>query len=273
MTAFDVTGYGVGLRRAMLRELEAQPATEVDFWEVAPENWMELGGALGRRFRAFTERHTLLCHGLSLNLGGPGPLDLAFIRHLREFLDRHGARGYSEHLSYCADDGQLYDLLPMPFTRAAVEHVAARIRVVQDILERPIAIENVSYYCAPGAQMSELEFLSAVLERADCRLLLDVNNVYVNSVNHGYDAESFLRALPAARIAYAHIAGHQRRAPDLLIDTHGAAIDESVWQLLATAYRHFGVFPTLLERDFDLPPVPDLLREAQCIQVLQRQHG
>ncbi len=256
----------------MLRELTTEDDSGIAFWEVAPENWMEVGGAHGRRFRAFSERHAILGHGLSLNLGGPGPLDEVFIKRLRDFLDRHGVRGYSEHLSYCADDGQLYDLLPIPFTPAAVEHVVSRIAHVQDLLGRRIAIENVSYYCAPGAEMSELEFITSVLERADCLLLLDVNNIYVNSVNHGYDAEAFLRGLPGDRIAYGHTAGHLKRAPDLIIDSHGETVDERVWQLLDLAYRHFGVFPTVLERDFNLPPLTALLDEARRIETLQHSH-
>ena len=187
----------------------------------------------------------------------------------RAVFDRHGARCYSEHLSYCADDGQLYDLLPIPFTAAAVNHVATRIARVQDLLGRRIAIENVSYYCAPGAEMSELEFVNAVLERADCALLLDLNNIYVNSINHGYDATAFLRGLPAARIAYAHVAGHHVEAVDLLIDTHGAAVVDPVWDLLAAAYADHGVFPTLLERDFNLPPLDVLLAEVARIGELQ----
>ena len=272
MAAFDVDGHGLGLRRAMLRELQAADSSGLGFWEVAPENWLEVGGAQGRHFRAFTASHAVLCHGLALNLGGPAPLDEIFIKRLREFLDVHGVRGYSEHLSYCADDGQLYDLLPIPFTSAAVDYVARRIARVQDLLGRRIAIENVSYYCAPGAEMSELEFINAVLERADCLLLLDLNNIYVNSINHAYDAAAFLRGLPAERIAYAHIAGHHQRRPDLLVDSHGETVIAPVWQLLATAYARFGVFPTLLERDFNLPPLAELLREAERIQHLQQAH-
>ena len=272
MAAFDVGGHGLGLRRAMLRELQTEDSSGIDFWEVAPENWLEVGGAHGRHFRAFTASHAVLCHGLALNLGGPAPLDEIFIKRLRGFLDVHGVRGYSEHLSYCADHGQLYDLLPIPFTSAAVEYVASRIARVQELLGRRIAIENVSYYCAPGAEMSELEFITAVLERADCLLLLDLNNIYVNSINHAYDADAFLRGLPAERIAYGHIAGHHQRAPDLLVDTHGEAVIEPVWRLLASAYAQFGVFPTLLERDFNLPPFADLLTEAGRIQRLQQAH-
>ncbi len=273
MSAFGVAGHGLGLRRAILRELDSDTDTGIDFWEVAPENWMEIGGTQSRRFRAFTEQHAVLAHGLALNLGGPAPLDEVFIKRLRQFLDSHGVRGYSEHLSYCADDGQLYDLLPIPFTKDAVHHVAARIARVQDLLGRQIAIENVSYYCAPGAQMSELEFLCEVLARADCLLLLDVNNIYVNSVNHGYDPQQFLRQLPGERIAYGHIAGHQQRAPDLIVDTHGEPVIDAVWSLLDCAYENFGVFPTVLERDFNLPPLAELLGEARHIADLQLAHG
>lgn len=262
-----VQGSGLGLRRALMGPLEDQPPA-IGFMEVAPENWIDIGGPLGRRFRAFTERYPFVCHGLSLNLGGSAPLDEAFVRRVGQFLDQHQVRCYSEHLSYCADDGHLYDLMPIPFIEEAVEHVAARIRRVQDILGRRIAIENVSYYCAPGARMREIEFINAVLERADCQLLLDVNNIYVNSINHGYDAGEFLRALPAERIAYAHVAGHYVEAEDLIVDTHGADVIDPVWDLLATAYEHFGVFPTLLERDFNLPPLPALLGEVARIDAL-----
>jgi len=262
-------GKGLGLRRGLMAELEAGWPAAIDFLEVAPENWLDLGGRDGRRFAALAERAPLICHGLSLNLGGSAPLDEPFVRRLKQFLARHGARVYSEHLSYCADEGYLYDLLPIPFTAEAVRHVARRIARVQDMLERRIAIENASYYCAPGAEMSELDFIRAVLAEADCDLLLDVNNVYVNSVNHGYDAGAFLAALPGERIVYGHVAGHEREDEDLIIDTHGAAVVDPVWSLLAEAYAVHGVFPTLLERDFMLPPLADLMHELARIGELQ----
>ncbi len=252
-----------------MAELEAGWPAAIDFLEVAPENWLDLGGRDGRRFAALAERAPLVCHGLSLNLGGSAPLDEPFIRRLKQFLARHDAPVYSEHLSYCADDGYLYDLLPIPFTTEAVRHVAQRIARVQDMLGRRIAIENASYYCAPGAEMSELEFIRAVLAEADCELLLDVNNVYVNSVNHGYDAATFLAALPGERIVYGHVAGHELEDEDLIIDTHGAAVGDPVWSLLTRAYAAHGVFPTLLERDFKLPPLAELLREIAVIGELQ----
>lgn len=268
-TTYAVNGKGLGLRRALMRPLEADLPESIDFLEVAPENWIDLGGHLGRRFRRFTERIPFVCHGLSLNIGGPAPLDEAFVKRVRTFLDTHNVRCYSEHLSYCADDGHLYDLMPIPFTEAAVRHVAERIRHAQDILGRRLAMENVSYYCAPGAEMSEIEFINEVLEQADCDLLLDVNNIYVNSVNHGYDRHDFLQRLPAARIAYVHVAGHYNEAEDLIVDTHGADVIDPVWDLLAETYRHFGVIPTLLERDFNIPPLPQLMQEVDKIAGLQ----
>jgi uncharacterized protein (UPF0276 family) len=245
---------------------------DIDFMEVAPENWMNVGGRLGREFRHFTERFPFVCHGLSLSLGGPSPLDETFLRRMRHFFDQFGIVYYSEHLSYCSDDGHLYDLMPIPFTAEAVRYVAARIRRTQEILERRIAIENVSYYAAPGAELSEIEFINAVLEEADCDLLLDVNNIYVNSINHRYDPVRFLQGLPGTRIAYGHIAGHYTEDEDLLVDTHGAAVISSVWDLLDLAYDTFGVFPTLLERDFNFPPVDELLAEVRHISDIQGKH-
>ena len=266
---FPVAGAGLGLRRALLAELEQHGTAGIDFFELAPENWIGVGGALGRRLRQFTERHPFVAHGLSLSLGGPGPLDEELVVDVRGFLDAHGIRAYTEHLSYCTDEGHLYDLMPIPFTGEAVRHVAARIRRVQEILERPIAIENVSYYAAPGAELSEIEFIKAVLEEADCGLLLDVNNIYVNAINHGYPALDFLRALPAGRVWYLHVAGHYVEAPDLRVDTHGADVCEAVWSLLAAAYAHCGPAPTLLERDFNFPPLAELLGEIDRVRTLQ----
>ena len=266
----QIRGAGLGLRRSYIGEIAANPPGQVDFYEIAPENWMHLGGSYGKLFRAVSERHTVICHGLSLSLGGPAPLDENFLAALKPFLEAHRVPIYSEHLSYCGDDGLLYDLMPMPFTADAVAYVAERIRRTQEILERRIAIENISYYAAPGQEMTEIDFLNAVLEQADCDLLLDINNIYVNSVNHGYDPMSFLKNIPAQRIAYAHVAGHYQEAPDFLVDTHGAPIVDPVWSLLEQAFRLFGVVPTLLERDFNLPPLQELLSEIDLLRTLQR---
>jgi uncharacterized protein len=269
---YPVQGAGLGLRRDFMSALPAAgPApAPVSFWEIAPENWLDVGGRDGRRLRAITERTPLVCHGLSLNLGGYAPLDVTYLHRLRRFLDEHAVLAYGDHLSFCADDGHLYELMPIPFTEEAVAHVAARVRQVQDVLGRRITVENASYYCAPGQALREIDFLNAVLAAADCDLLLDVNNVYVNSVNHGYDPVEFLLALPPGRIAYAHIAGHYREDDGLIVDTHGADVIDPVWQLLEHAYRHFGVFPTMVERDFNIPPLPALLEEVGSIVALQQ---
>jgi hypothetical protein len=271
MNTKRIYGAGLGLRRELIPALKAQVPSAIDFFEIAPENWIDLGGALGRDLRHFTERFPIVCHGLSLSLGGPTPLDEIFLKRVKGFLDQHRIALYTEHLSYCSDDGHLYDLLPIPFTQEAVSYVAARIRRTQDILERQIAVENASYYVgSPVADMSELEFIKAVLEEADCLLHLDVNNIYVNSVNHNYDPVAFLRALPGERITYIHTAGHYKEAEDLIVDTHGADVIDPVWDLLEETYSTFGVFPTLLERDFNIPPLQELVKEVEHIAQLQQ---
>ena len=269
MAEAALRGAGLGLRRALLEPFLEFADGAIDFLEVAPENWIGLGGALKPRFEQLAERYPVATHGLSLSLGGPDPLDEELLRDIGRFLDRYRVPLYSEHLSYCAAGGQLYDLAPIPFTEEAVRHTAARIRRAQELLRRRIAIENVSYYAAPGRQMDESDFVCAVLEEADCLLPLDLNNVYVNSVNHGYDPQAYLDALPPARVAYCHIAGHRREAEDLIIDTHGAEVIEPVWALLDAAYARFGPQPTLLERDFNFPPVAELLAEVARIRDRQ----
>ena len=268
---FGLTSHqvGLGLRREMLSAVLEQQQASIDFFEVAPENWLPYGGTYQKKFRQLTERYTFICHGLSLSLGSPDPLDLDFVRQIKAFLKEHQIKLYSEHLSYCSAAGHLYDLLPIPFTEEAAVYVADRIRIVQDILEQPLVIENVSYYAAPGQELTELEFTNAVLELADCKLLLDVNNIYVNSVNHSYDALAFLKGLPTQRIAYGHVAGHYRQHDSLLIDTHGADVSDPVWALLSEAYQHHGLFPTLLERDFNIPDMQQLQLELAHIRRLQ----
>jgi uncharacterized protein (UPF0276 family) len=270
MNRLDDASAGLGLRRALLGALQDAPAGAFDFLECAPDNWIGVGGKLGAAFEALAARHPISCHGLSLSLGGTAPLDEPFLVRVRRFLDQHEVALYSEHLSYCSDDGQLYDLLPLPFTDEAVHHVAARIRRVQDLLGRRIAVENISYYAAPYQALREIDFVNAVLAEADCGLLLDVNNVYVNSINHGYDPHAYIAAMPTARIASYHVAGHYDETADLKIDTHGAAVKDGVWDLLREAYRRHGVRPTLLERDFNFPPLDVLSAEVQRIRDLQR---
>ena len=271
----------------MLAALESRSAPAADFLEFTPENWLTLGPSLRHRLQALAERYPLRAHGLSLDLGGFRPLDRTFLDALKRFLDELGVQQHSDHLSFCADQGHLYELMPLPLTEEAVHHVSVRIREASERLERRLAIENASRYVAPGGDLTELEFLCAVLEEADCDLLLDVNNVYVNSVNHGFDPHAFIRALPTARIAWGHVAGHVVREPGLvggqpaggaahcqaspegavLVDTHGTAVIDEVWALLETAYQIHGVFPVVLERDANLPPLEVLVEESRRIDA------
>jgi len=257
----------------MTAELATKPIPDdIDFFELAPENWIGLGGRLGRQLREISEKKNIVCHGLSLSIGGPAPLDEDLVRNIGLFIEQHSAALYSEHLSYSNDGGQLYDLLPMPFTAEAVFYTANRVKRVQDILGQRIALENASYYLSPKEDLSEIEFITAVITESDCDMLLDVNNVYVNSVNHQYDPLEFIRAMPADRVRYLHIAGHHAEPDGLIVDTHGADVIDPVWQLLGQTFELIGNRPTLLERDFNIPRIEDLLLEVAMIKARQAIH-
>ncbi len=275
----NITGSGLGLKRELIPQIQKLYGQEliknINFVEIAPENWIGAGGKTAQDLAWFVERYPIVCHGLCLSLGGPDPLNETFLLQVKSFLKQHNISLYTEHLSYCTDfyngqRGYLYDLLPIPFTDEAVHYVAKRIKQTQDILEQRIAIENTSFYvAAPISTMSELTFLNAVLNEADCNLHLDINNIYVNSVNFGFDAHAFLRGLPKQRIVYSHIAGHLQETPQLLVDTHGENVTNPVWALLVEAYQLFGKFPTLLERDMNIPPLEILMSEVNKIAELQ----
>jgi uncharacterized protein (UPF0276 family) len=265
----NIYGAGLGFRREMLKELLPTLPSEVDFWEVAPENWIPLGGKYQKQFQQASSQSPFTTHGLSLSIGSSDKLDVEFVKTVKRFLDANDITLYSEHLSFCSGNGHMYDLMPIPFTEDAIKHVVSRIVQVQDIIERPLVLENVSYYLAPGQEMDELEFTSSILNESGCQMLLDVNNVYVNSINHKYDAKAFIKGLPSDKIVYGHIAGHYDEAEDLKVDTHGADVIEPVWELLEYAYLTHGVFPTLLERDFNIPPLNELLAEVKRIKQIQ----
>ena len=271
VASYSVSGAGLGLRRSLIKKIKDSDTGAIDFLETAPENWIGIGGRIREEFEYLVEQYPLVCHGLSLSLGSPDPLDKKFLRQVKDFIKQYSVRCYSEHLSYCSEEGHLYDLMPIPFTPEAADYVAERICEVQDFLGRRIAIENVSAYVTPAKIMSETDFINRVLEKSDCQLLLDVNNVYVNSVNFGFDPRQYIKELPAERIAYCHIAGHYNEAPDLIVDTHGADVIENVWSLLGETYKLFGVIPTLLERDFNFSRFDGLLSEVARIRTIQ--HG
>ena len=264
----DLQGVGIGLRRELVPALLNDTSDKrPSFLEFAPENWMGIGGYWKSVLQDMCRKYPVTCHGLSLSLGSPDPLDWDFLRDLKKFFKDYPVQLYSEHLSYCScDNAHLYDLLPIPFTDDAVKHVVQRIREVQDFLERPLLIENVSYYTPVAPEMSEATFLSRILEESDCLLLLDVNNVYVNAFNHSYNAQEFIQSLPLQRVAYMHMAGHFQESEDLIIDTHGAEIAPAVMDLFEWTTRHLSPVPVLLERDFNIPPYEDLTNERLTLQ-------
>ncbi|MDD2943246.1 MAG: DUF692 domain-containing protein [bacterium] len=267
------SGVGLGFRRdladilldsSLNRSTAAKTATtsKPDFIEITPENWLGIGGKWHRAISQAQEQYTLSAHGLSLSLGSSEPLDLDFLKQLKDFFRQFPVSVFSEHLSYAkCGNAHLYDLLPVPFREDAVKHVVERIRFVQDFLERPIAIENVSYYTPLAPEMTEAEFVRAVVEESDCQLLLDVNNVYVNAFNHNYNAREFINSLPLERVRYIHMAGHEQVDETLIIDTHGEAIIEPVYDLFAYTMSKLPPVPVLLERDFNFPDYAELEEE------------
>ncbi len=264
---------GLGLRRDIAEEILDSRILTPDFLEFAPENWMGMGGAWKRVMDKAVDRFPITCHGLSLSLGSPEELDWQFIRELKSFLDENRVTIYSEHLSYTKSrNAHLYDLLPIPFRQDAIDHVVDRIRRVQDLLERPLAIENVSYYTPVAAEMTEVQFVNEIVERADCKLLLDVNNVYVNAFNHRYDAKEFIGALPLERVAYIHMAGHEQVEPDLIIDTHGQPIIDPVYELFEWTIQKMDPVPVLLERDFNFEDLEQIQGELTQIKGILNRH-
>lgn len=294
-------GAGLGYRRDLADNfLNLSSNNAIQFMEVAPENWVKMGGAARYRFDQAAERYPLAVHGLSLSLGGQAPLDRELLKNTKALMTQYNSTFFSEHLSYCECEGHLYDLLPMPFTEEAVKHVAQRIRYVQDFLGLQISLENTSYYLhSPTSTMNEVEFLNAIAQEADCGIHLDVNNIYVNGVNHGLlDPYVFLDQVDVKRVNYIHIAGHDeehsaaqvvedlegesfnkikgayRHLPELLIDTHGEAVKGTVWDLLEYAYQRLpAIPPTLLERDFNFPPFAELYAEVEHIAQLQQKYA
>jgi hypothetical protein len=265
------TGIGLGLRGAFLRELWAGEADgKVAFLEVAPENYMHRGGRSPARLRDLAERFPIISHGLTMSLGGRDPFDDAYFRELRGFLHEFESPWHSDHLCWSGDQGALlHDLLPVPFTSSSARRVAARIREARDRLERPMAVENISWYLALGqSTRDEPEFVAEVLEQADCGLLLDVNNVFVNASNHGFDAREWIDRIPLDRVWQLHVAGHEPWDDTLLVDTHGATVRDEVHALLGYVIERVGPKPVLLERDTNIPPLPELLEEVARLDAV-----
>ena len=254
-------GFGLGLRPQHYREiLDSMP--KVDWFEVISENYMIRGGQPLRMLDHFRERYPLVMHGVSLSIASTGPLDMEYLQRLKTLTERVNPKWISDHLCWTGVHGvNLHDLLPIPYTKEAFDHVVQRVTQVQDFLGRRLTLENVSSYVTFGqSEMTEWEFVSEVATRADCWLLFDVNNVYVSAFNHGFDAGAFLRGVPRDRVVQFHVAGHSHEESHI-IDTHDHPVCPEVWDLYRAAVAHFGPVSTMIERDDNIPPLAELVDE------------
>ena len=263
-----IKGAGLGLRTSFIEEIydyQLKP----NWFEVAPENWIKKGGYLKKFFEKIRQDFPIVCHGLSLSIGSPDPLNFSFLKELKDFLDYYEIKVYSEHLSFSYFDGSnTYDLLPLPFTVEMADHIIEKVKIAQDFLGRQIALENASIYLILEKEIEEHEFIKYIVENAGCKLLLDVNNVYVNSVNHGFDPYQFIDKINPEWVEYYHIAGHDRVEENLIIDTHGQNVIEDVYNLMEYTLKKLGSKPVLLERDNNIPPYNELLQEYEKVKNL-----
>jgi uncharacterized protein (UPF0276 family) len=267
-----VNGVGLGLRWPLVGDLLERPPPELGFLEVAPENYMRRGGRYAAALASCRQRWPVITHGLTMSLGGADPLSVEYLHALRSFIDEVGSPWHSDHLCFGVVDGVvLHELLPIPFTERAADHVAARVKQAEDALGVPMAVENISYYAHPGrAEMDEADFAAMIVEKADCSLLLDVNNVYVNSKNHRFDARKMIAKMPLERVVQIHVAGHDDSDPDLIVDTHAEAVTSDVFELVAFALARTGQVPILLERDDRFPSWDELKSEIARLQAIHR---
>ena len=273
-------GVGLGLRWEFLDEFLERRPVNVDFLEVSPENYMRRGGAIPAALSRVRETHPVITHGLTMSLGGTEPFEEGYMRELRDFVRSVESPWHSDHLCFGVAQGRvLHDLLPLAFTKEAVRRVADRVRRATDMVGVPIAVENISFYVHPGArEMSEPEFLSRVCEAADCSLMLDVNNAYVNSKNFGFDVDEWMANAPLSRTVQIHVAGHQTfdesdfvpgsSHNSLILDTHGAPVCDPVFELLERVLPKTGPVPVILERDLNIPSLDDLLAEVDALHAV-----
>lgn len=269
------TGIGLGLRARFIAAVDAGKADGIPaFLELSPENYMHRGGHNPARLERIAERFPIITHGLMMSLGGADPLSEEYFAYLRDFLDRYDPPWHSDHVCWSGHGGTLlHDLLPLPFTSAVAKRVASRVAEARDRLERPMAVENISWYMKVGrSEHDEPAFLTEVLERADCGLLLDVNNIFVNAQNHGFDPYAWLERIPLERVLQLHIAGHEHSSNHgIIIDTHGETVRDEVYELMAWVIERIGPRPVLLERDSNIPPLAELLEEIGRIDETYQQ--
>ena len=266
-------GFGLGLRPQhypdLLERPDDAPAPRVDWFEIISENYMSAGGRPLINLDRVRERYPMVMHGVSLSIGSVDPLDQDYLDSLKALAERVDPAWISDHLCWTGVDGvNLHDLLPLPYTEEALAHVVDRIGQVQDHLGRRIALENASTYVTfTHSETSEWDFLAEMAKRADCDLLLDVNNIFVSGFNHGFDPIDFIEGLPAERIAQIHLAGHEHNETHI-VDTHDAPVIEAVWSLYGEAIRRLGPITTMIERDADIPPLADMETELDRARAI-----
>ncbi|AQX02210.1 HvfB family MNIO-type RiPP peptide maturase [Elizabethkingia anophelis] len=262
---------GIGYRKEFSKIFLNSDILKPDFVEVAPENWLGIGGYWKQELKKVLTKYPLYCHGLSLSIGSPEGIDTDFVKHVKQFLEDTDAVLYSEHLTFSkVDNAHLYDLLPIPFTEEAINRVSENILQVQDILKKPLILENGSYYTVLEAEMNEEDFINEIVNKTDCELLLDVNNVYVNAFNHKYNAENFIKRMPLDKVKYIHMAGHYQVSEQLIIDTHGADVIDPVYDLFRFTMGQISRdIPVLLERDFNIPDLEVLQNEINNLRAIK----
>jgi uncharacterized protein (UPF0276 family) len=265
-------GFGMGLRPEYYQTLLDSPA-EIDWFEILSENYMVDGGKPLYFLDQFKERYPIAMHGVSMNIGSTDPLDLNYLAELKKLVKRVQPMWVSDHCCWTGVNAHsTHDLLPLPYNQESVDHFVARIKQIQDIIEQPILIENLSSYLSfKDSQMTEWQFLSEICNRADCYLLLDINNIYVSARNHGFDAMDYIRGVPKDRVMQHHLAGHADHGR-YIIDTHDAPISASVFDLYRQALNHFGPVSTMIERDDQFPPIEELMTELEQVKTIYRDY-
>lgn len=263
-------GFGLGLRPQHFPDIlgeDTHAADGVDWFEIISENFIGVGGPPLRNMMAVRERFPMVMHGVSLSIGSTDPLDMNYLKGLKELADLVEPELISDHLCWTGVHGlNMHDLLPLPLTEESVEHVASRVMQVQDVLGRRFMLENTSTYVTFAEdEMTEWDFLSAICTRADCDILLDVNNIYVSGFNHGFSMDAYLDGVPADRIKQIHLAGHEHNG-DYIVDTHDEPVPDYVLDLYAKAIKRFGHVPTMIERDANIPPFAELVRELRGVR-------
>jgi uncharacterized protein (UPF0276 family) len=266
----QLSGVGLGLRWDFLEEVVDGPALPIDFFEVSPENYMRRGGYYPEQLERISDRYPLLTHGLTLSIGAADEPDARYLSELREEVRRSKSPLHSDHLCFSSAGARsLHELLPLQHSRQNIARVAERARRMTDYLGVPFALENITYYVHPGRpELPELDFLEGVLDASGAGLLLDVNNVYVNSLNHGFDPRAFIAALDLRRVVEIHVAGHSKKPSGLVLDTHGAKVADPVLELLSFTLARTGPRPVLLERDNDIPALSELVLEVEQLRAV-----